>query len=108
MPPAPRRRCARPGCTGYIDHANAKVKYHPACAKLVHVERLRALDAKRGQANRERAARPVPCAVCGTPFVKKYKTAQKYCGDACAGVGLQRAIERQRERRQGESTSGGE
>lgn len=40
-----------------------------------------------------------PCAVCAARF-RKYRPNNVYCSDLCRRVGLERAVERQRRRRE--------
>ncbi len=93
MPPTPTicAVCGKP----YTPRTNARY-CSQACAKVRQAQQLAA------HAERRRLARqplpPRPCAVCGLPLTPKHAR-HIYCGLVCQEVGLQRAVDRQKERR---------
>lgn len=69
------------------------------CAEKKMREQLKELAERRKvKAAAEKVAEK-PCDICSVPF-KPFRSTNKYCSSVCAERGQERAVERQRERRE--------
>lgn len=90
----PNRKC---GVCGLDYPAKGKRRLYCSrdCAEKRQKEQLKALADRR---KAERPERRSTCAVCSRPFRSRH-VKHLYCGAPCRAVGLERAVERQRQRR---------
>lgn len=95
-----KKQCARPACETIFDDKEKRIRKYCSkeCSKLAQIENITKHNADRKQ--RRLAGRTGKrCNVCNKPFTAKTTRQQKYCSPQCVGEGMNRAIERQRERR---------
>lgn len=97
MPNANLRKCGRADCPNLFLPKGARKYCSKECSR----------EAWAGQVMSSKLPVPVEkkCEVCGAAFHTTRPKQKKYCNLACARVGLERAIERHRERRQSKSCS---
>lgn len=80
-------------CGAFLGLAPANRKYCTECYRIVSLERDRERKRKETEARRNETAKPVPCAWCGKPLVRR-NVCQKYhkeCTKA-AYAGLQKKL----------------
>ena len=64
-------------CGALLGMVAANRKYCLSCYSIANLERCRERNRKRAEAKRKETAKPVPCAWCGKPLVRR-NVCQKY------------------------------
>jgi hypothetical protein len=96
------KTCALTACGKLFETRTKRIYCTPTCSKIRQQEQLKELGERR---KREATAHRIDSSTCTIEtcrelFQPKNGRQQKYCGYRCAQVGLQRAIERQKLRRE--------
>lgn len=91
-------------CGAFLGMVAVNRKYCLNCYSIANLERCRERSRKRNEARRKEAAKPVPCAWCGKPLVRR-NTCQKYHAECqkAAYAALQKKL-RKKYRESGKSS----
>lgn len=92
---AARKRCRI--CDKSFPKRGNKVYCSPECSSKALKQQLKALSERRRHGRKQYPK--TACAICTKPFQRRHLR-HIYCSDPCREVGLQKAVERQKDRRE--------